>query len=108
VGNVTLTTVGYGDIVPKTETGRWAAVMIMVTGVAVLGTLAASLSSFFRIPDSGTESQDTPQETDAPSDDAIVSLTGEIAALRRHVEMLSEQLTGKDRPPEDALPDDAH
>ena len=36
-GIVTLTTVGYGDIVPKTATGRWAAVTIMITGVAVLG-----------------------------------------------------------------------
>ena len=33
----TLTTVGYGDIVPKTGPGRWAGVTIMITGVAVLG-----------------------------------------------------------------------
>jgi len=45
-GIVTLTTVGYGDIVPKTTTGRWVAVVIMVTGVAVLGVLAGSLASF--------------------------------------------------------------
>jgi voltage-gated potassium channel len=36
-GIVTLTTVGYGDIVPKTPTGRWVAVVIMVTGIAVWG-----------------------------------------------------------------------
>ena len=46
---VTLTTVGYGDIVPETAAGRWAAVFIMVTGVAVLGLLAGTLASFFRI-----------------------------------------------------------
>ena len=45
---VTLTTVGYGDIVPKTQVGRVDGVMIMVTGIAVLGVLAGSLSSFFR------------------------------------------------------------
>ena len=48
-GIVTMTTVGYGDIVPHTTTGRWAAVMIMITGVAVLGLLAGSLASFFRL-----------------------------------------------------------
>jgi voltage-gated potassium channel len=48
-GIVTLTTVGYGDIVPKTPTGRWAAVTIMLTGIAVLGLLAGSLASFFRL-----------------------------------------------------------
>ena len=38
-GIVTLTTVGYGDIVPKTGTGRWAGVTIMITGTAVLATV---------------------------------------------------------------------
>ncbi len=46
---VTLTTVGYGDIVPVTTTGRIAAIMIMLTGVAVLGLLAGTLASFFRL-----------------------------------------------------------
>ena len=41
-GIVTITTVGYGDIVPVTATGRWAAVVIMVTGIAVLGVLAGT------------------------------------------------------------------
>jgi voltage-gated potassium channel len=48
-GIVTLTTVGYGDIVPQTTTGRWVAVTIMVTGIAVLGLLAGSLASLFRL-----------------------------------------------------------
>jgi voltage-gated potassium channel len=53
-GVVTLTTVGYGDIVPKTATGRWAGVVIMVTGIAVLGVLAGSLASFLRLEDTDT------------------------------------------------------
>ena len=36
-GDVTLTTVGYGDIVPDTEKGRIAGVFLMVTGLATLG-----------------------------------------------------------------------
>ena len=50
---VTLTTVGYGDIVPETTTGRVASVMIMLTGVAVLGLLAGTLASFFRLQPTG-------------------------------------------------------
>ena len=58
-GVVTLTTVGYGDIVPVTATGRWAAVVIMITGVSVLGLLAGSLASFFRLdPSTGTDGTD--------------------------------------------------
>ena len=41
-GIVTLTTVGYGDIVPKTTLGRWAGVMIMISGIAIVGILAGS------------------------------------------------------------------
>lgn len=52
-GVVTLTTVGYGDIVPITVPGRLAAVAIMVMGLALLGVIAGSLASFLRL---------TPQE----------------------------------------------
>ena len=55
-GIVTLTTVGYGDIVPKTTDGRLAGVAIMLTGVAVLGVLAGSLADLFKL--SGSEEED--------------------------------------------------
>src|SRR5262249_38114412 len=48
-GIVTLTTVGYGDVVPKTHAGRLAGVAIMFTGIAVLGVLAGSLASLFNL-----------------------------------------------------------
>ncbi len=44
---VTVTTVGYGDIVPQTAEGQVVAVMLMLVGVILLGTVAASLASFF-------------------------------------------------------------
>ena len=46
-GIVTLTTVGYGDIVPKTTTGRWVAVVIMVTGIACSGSARGLPSELF-------------------------------------------------------------
>jgi voltage-gated potassium channel len=102
-GIVTLTTVGYGDIVPKTTTGRWAAVVIMLTGVAVLGVLAGSLASFFRLDNGksadgspvGDASPGEPAATAAPSHDvALHALAGEVSALRRQVEALTERLAG--------------
>ena len=44
---VTITTVGYGDIVPITTAGRLSGVALMLAGVAVLGVLAGTLASFF-------------------------------------------------------------
>jgi len=64
---VTMTTVGYGDIVPETTTGRIAAVMIMITGVAVLGLLAGSLASFFRLQPDGSAADRTTPEPATPN-----------------------------------------
>jgi voltage-gated potassium channel len=98
-GIVTLTTVGYGDVVPQTSTGRWAGVTIMVTGVAVLGLLAGSLASFFRL-DSGSPAEGSLPAGDAErtaatsGDAALQALAVEVSALRRQVETLAARLTG--------------
>lgn len=42
---VTLTTVGYGDIVPGTVVGRLIGMGIMVAGIGVMATLSANLAS---------------------------------------------------------------
>lgn len=44
---VTLSTVGYGDFVPKTEFGRIVAVGLMVTGIGVFGYTAGFVASLF-------------------------------------------------------------
>jgi voltage-gated potassium channel len=119
-GIVTLTTVGYGDIVPKTAAGRWAAVAIMITGIAVLGVLAGSLASFFRL-DSGGNGGSSGGNGDPAgggaaepaarvSDAALQALASEVAALRHQVEALTEWITGfaaGPRPAEPAPGDDA-
>jgi len=103
-GIVTMTTVGYGDIVPKTPTGRWAAVVIMLTGVAVLGLLAGSLASFFRLENVGSPAGDLADDgvpgpagaaegADDPSH-ALGALVTEVAALRDQVALLSERVSG--------------
>lgn len=97
-GIVTLTTVGYGDIVPKTPTGRFAAVVIMITGIAVLGLLSGSLASFFRLDGGDTAAGSPagePASTAATSNDAALqALATEVSALRRQLEALTERLTG--------------
>ncbi len=41
----TITTVGYGDFVPVTWTGRVVAILIMLTGISMLGAATAGLSA---------------------------------------------------------------
>ena len=43
---VTITTVGYGDHYPVTAVGRLVAVGLMISGVAVLGVVTASVASW--------------------------------------------------------------
>jgi voltage-gated potassium channel len=44
---VTASTVGYGDIAPTTLLGRSIAVVLMLTGVGLISTLAASITTHF-------------------------------------------------------------
>lgn len=106
-GYVTLTTVGYGDIVPVTVTGRFAGVGIMTLGIALLGVLAGSLASFFRITPKEEEEEEE-QEDEAKTreygstdpDDAKIDLTvlhQEVHALRTQITHLSHQLDQLDQ-----------
>jgi voltage-gated potassium channel len=90
---VTLTTVGYGDIVPVTKAGRIDGVLIMLTGIAVLGLLAGSMASFFRLGSPGT----APDADDAAPADPVAA---EISELRAQIAQLSEQV-GRLAPPTD-------
>lgn len=58
----TVTTVGYGDFVPVTWTGRIVAVAIMIVGISALGVVTATLSA--TLVKSRGSSATTPDATD--------------------------------------------
>jgi voltage-gated potassium channel len=43
----TVTTVGYGDVVPKTSGGRIVGVVVMLEGIAFLAVITAAITSVF-------------------------------------------------------------
>lgn len=85
-GIVTLTTVGYGDIVPKTPAGRFCGVAIMITGIAVLGVLAGSLASLFNL-EPAAESKRGDGTTDAEH-----SVPAELAMLQAQLREVERRL----------------
>lgn len=74
---VTITTVGYGDYTPVTTTGRVIAVVMMVAGIALLGTVTATLASWFVQQISRDE-----DANQAATRSQVAALSAEIAALR--------------------------
>jgi voltage-gated potassium channel len=55
---VTASTVGYGDIAPTTLWGRLIAVLLMLVGIGLMSTLAASITSHFVQQTANTEFKD--------------------------------------------------
>jgi voltage-gated potassium channel len=102
-GIVTLTTVGYGDIVPETEKGRVAGTFLMLTGLATLGLISGTLASAFRLTPSGATESDVAISTNgdvAPATDLPPDVAAELDAVREQVAAIEERLTTILRGPE--------
>jgi voltage-gated potassium channel len=74
----TITTVGYGDKYPVTSEGRAIAAMVMIAGVAIIGTFSGFVASWFL----------SPGEEDAS-----------LAAIRGEIRELRQLLASKEEPP---------
>lgn len=76
----TVTTVGYGDVVPSTVAGRIVAALVMIGGIGFITVTTAAIASAF---------VEAARQRRAGSDEAvrsdIASLHTEIAALTREI-----------------------
>lgn len=86
----TITTVGYGDMYPVTPIGRFVAAALMMSGIAVLGVVTASIASWLvqRVEESTEAAAESAEE---PVRAELSHLVAEIAALRREVAELRER-----------------
>lgn len=84
---VTVTTVGYGDIVPDNGFARFVASMLMIAGIALIGALAGTLASALGLQPTDAATAATAA---VDADTSEQSLHAEIAALRREVASLTD------------------
>ena len=76
---VTVTTVGYGDIVPSSIFGKWLTVILMLVGIGTIGMLTSALTNFFVKENSNEESK-------------LDELQNELVMQRRLVEKQAERI----------------
>jgi voltage-gated potassium channel len=73
----TITTVGYGDLYPKTTVGRLIGIVVMIVGIAVASVLTAAIASRFvraRERDDGDPGGAPPASSRRPGDQDETSL----------------------------------
>ncbi|MBT2594586.1 potassium channel family protein [Arthrobacter sp. ISL-72] len=80
----TIATVGYGDLFPVTPIGRLVAAALMMSGIAVLGVVTASIASWLV--------QGVEENTEAAVDAAEVPVRAEIRELLAEVAALRHEL----------------
>lgn len=87
---ITLATVGYGDKYPVTPEGQWVAVVIVLTGIALLGTVSAVLASWF--VDSVKDTESTILKDTEETNTIAAVLLDEVKQLRKENIKIQAQL----------------
>jgi voltage-gated potassium channel len=57
-GLTTMTTVGYGDVIPTTAEGRLAAAVLMILGIGLYSAITATITSYLIVGESRTDLAD--------------------------------------------------
>jgi voltage-gated potassium channel len=103
-GIVTITTVGYGDFYPVTFWGRVTAVLVMFSGIGIIGALASILASLLVAPATPDDSAPVdpgpePEPVAVPSVDAAATgaILEELAGLRAELAALRSSLGDENR-----------
>ena len=82
---VTMTTVGYGDVVPKTGLGKIIASITMLFGIGFIGILTSTITNYFK-------DKKTNKKKEILANEDIKKLNNKVDELTKLVEILSKNL----------------
>lgn len=89
---VTVTTVGYGDIVPVTIIGRITTAGLMLVGISLIGAVTASVSAWFM-----SNAKSAEQENAADNGQRDSDIDARLSALEAQIGDIHGVLVGSDR-----------
>jgi voltage-gated potassium channel len=83
-----MTTVGYGDVSPVTDTGRMIGVVVMVVGIGFLSMLIGTVAEQFVAKDLGVRETRPDEEVEGADADLrteLRAITARLQALERRL-----------------------
>ena len=86
----TVTTVGYGDVTPKEQSGRIIATFVMLQGIAFLAITTAAITSTFV----ARANKERDLAHDADEDDAEKRMEAQLKSIDQRLERLETMLRG--------------
>src|SRR3954453_12841 len=92
----TITTVGYGDRYPTTDTGRMIAVCLMVFGIALLGVITAGIAAWF------IDRLRPVEQAEARNEATLADVMAELQRLHRRLDNMESPLAAAAQEPLDA------
>ncbi len=96
---VTTTTVGYGDYTPITPEGRLIAMVVMMVGIGLIGTISATVASWFvNRPNASKPKKENAAPVSQPASDAHAELLARLDRLTEQQEEIRALLLST--PPE--------
>jgi voltage-gated potassium channel len=77
----TMTTVGYGDLYPETDTGRVIAILVMVVGIGFLSLVIGAVSERFLAAELRQEAEEVEREVETDLDAARAEVLVELRSM---------------------------
>lgn len=89
---VTLTTVGYGDVTPKTHNEKVLAMILILIGIFVFSTITATITSYFTDNLWNDDDEDMKTELKERIDEKTDNIMEELKITRKENSLLKEEI----------------